>query len=375
MKICVFANDFSYQTGAERVISSIVNALASRGHDIDILSLSRGLEPAYELDPGVQLYQLFKDRISRNGLIPLSIKRSWRFASSIVKIRYFFERHDYDLIIDTEHVLGLMAAIALKGKSIYKMHWEHINFNVDPAGSKKRKIRQKLAEMVDSIVVLTERDRQYWLQGSRVKGHVTTIYNPLPFNVPDVNYNADSKVVLNVGRFDSQKGYDLLLEAWSRLPKDLIQEGWTLKIVGNGDTKPAMEQLSRTLGVEDSVEMPPATKDVASYYRNASIFCFSSRFEGFGMVLIEAQAHGLPCISFDCDTGPDEIIEHGQNGFLVENSNVDALAQALEELMRSKSTREAMSESGLRSVTRFEQAPIVEQWEQLLGDISARLAK
>lgn len=369
MKICVFTNDFSSQTGVERVTSTIINSLVACGHHVDILSLSRGMDPAYELASSVGLYQLFEDKVSRNGLLSISARRAMRFAGSIAKIRYFFERNDYDVVIDTDFMLGFMAAIALKGKKIKKVHWEHINFQIDPSGSRKRKIRKKLAEMVDGIVVLTERDHQYWCQGAKIKGQIATINNPLPFAPPKVEYNSGTKVVLSIGRFDSQKGYDLLLEAWSKLPRDIIEEGWSLKIVGDGHTKPEMEKLSRTLEVADSVQMPPATKDVDSMYRSASIFCLSSRFEGFGMVLIEAQAYKIPCISFDCDTGPAEIIDHEKNGLLVENRDTDALAKALQELMRSNEKRLSMSANTSQSITRFKPAPITQKWEKFLEDL------
>lgn len=369
MKICVFANDFSYQTGVERVASVIINALVAQGHEIDILSLSRGQKAAYELDDSVRLYQLFEDKVSRSGVLPLSARRSLRFASALLKIRRFFEKNKYDMIIDTEYMLGFMAATALKGKRICKVHWEHVNFNIDPPDSRKRKIRQKLAGMVDGIVALTDRDQQYWRQGADIKGRITTINNPIPFDIPDVQYNHGSRVVLNVGRFDSQKGYDLLLKAWAKLPTAVMKEGWTLRIVGNGKTRPAMKTLCKTLNIEDSVEMLPATSDVVSHYKSAAFFCMSSRFEGFPMVLLEAQAHGLPCVSFDCDTGPAEMIEHGQNGLLAEDRDVDALARALQQAMASREARIAMSARARQSVTRFKLAPIAEQWGQFLDEL------
>lgn len=372
MKICVFANDFSFRSGVERVASVIINVLVEQGHDVSVLSLSRGLEAPYPLDESVGLYRLFEDKLPRGGMVPLAVKRGMRFGQTILKLRRFFSHHRFDMVIDTEYMLGLMAAYALKGKNVYLVHWEHINFNIDPPGSRKRKFRERLAGMADGIVALTERDKGYWQQGARVKGHIVAINNPVPFDIPDNTYDPDSRVVLNVGRFHSQKGYDLLLKAWAQLGERVDRQGWTLRIVGEGETRAQIEALRTELRLEKSVELLPATPNVDQHYRSAAMFCMSSRYEGLAMVLIEAQAYGLPCVSFDCDTGPAEIIDQDRNGYLVEAGDTRALAEAMERVMDSRERRLAMSASARHSVERFDPAHVAEKWARYLAELTHR---
>ena len=109
-----------------------------------------------------------------------------------------------------------------------------------------------------------------------------------------------------------------------------------------------------------------STSDIQKEYCNSSVFVFSSRFEGFGMVLVEAMACGLPVISFDCPCGPKDIVSDGEDGLLVENGNVEALADALSRLMGDEALRQLMSKAGQRNVQRFRMEQVAERWRTLL---------
>ena len=124
-----------------------------------------------------------------------------------------------------------------------------------------------------------------------------------------------------------QKGFDLLLEAWHRLENE--KQDWHLKIVGDGPDKAKLESMIDTYNLHESVTLIPFQKNVIPLYQSASYYCLSSRFEGLPMVLLEAQACGLPCIAFDCDTGPSEIIKNRINGYLVARENSIELSNAL----------------------------------------------
>ena len=130
----------------------------------------------------------------------------------------------------------------------------------------------------------------------------------------------DSHIILNVGRLTPDKRQDLLIQAWY---KNKHKNDWKLWIVGDGEKKNELQLQIESLGLSNSVELLPATKNIDSIYRQASFFAFSSRFEGFGLVLLEAMSYGIPCLAFDCPSGPRDIIDDGINGFLVDNGNID----------------------------------------------------
>ena len=153
----------------------------------------------------------------------------------------------------------------------------------------------------------------------------------------------------------------MLLKAWSIVEKQVSD--WCLDIFGDGD-RTSYEQLIDELKINSSrCQLHGRTNDVEKEYLNSSLFVLTSRFEGFGMVITEAMVCGLPVISFDCPWGPRSIIKDGEDGFLVENGNVDALANKMCRLMEDKNLRVSMSQAGLKNVQRFSIEHVAEQWK------------
>jgi glycosyltransferase involved in cell wall biosynthesis len=190
------------------------------------------------------------------------------------------------------------------------------------------------------------------------------IPNPMFLEEQKVHENP-SKTVISVGRITYQKGFDLLVDAWGKLPAELRHD-WKLLIIGDGEDKPLLEGKISALGIGDSVELVGATKAVFAYFEKASLYCLSSRFEGLPMVLLEALAFHLPIVAFDCDTGPEELIENGQNGILVEAGNVDKMAQSLAELMRDDDVRARMRKYKSQKLHTLELGGIIAQWGRVL---------
>lgn len=176
-----------------------------------------------------------------------------------------------------------------------------------------------------------------------------------------------ARTVLSMGRVVPQKGQDLLVRAWHQIADKT--GGWKLRIVGDGPLLNEIKEYVEKNGLSGSVEFLPTTKDVLAMYRQASIYAMSSRFEGLPLVLIEAQSMGLPIVSFDCLTGPAEIVEDGRNGILVPPLDVEALAEALLSLIRDDRRRKEFSDNALTAASRFDYGKIVGQWEKLLSEI------
>ena len=220
-----------------------------------------------------------------------------------------------------------------------------------------RSLVSKLKKL-DQFVVLTHEDRMAWPE----LRNVSVIPDPLSF-VPTQTSPFTEKRVIAVGRYVYQKGFDLLLQAWSKVEKE--HADWQLAVFGDGDRTPYL-QLMKDLGIDSSrCYLNGPTSNIQQEYVNSSIFVFSSRFEGFGMVLVEAMSCGLPVISFACPCGPKDIVSDGEDGLLVESGNIDKLAEAMSCLMGNEKLRRSMSEAGTRNAKRFNVEQIAEKWRRV----------
>ena len=215
---------------------------------------------------------------------------------------------------------------------------------------------------LDRFVVLTDKDRESWVE----LNNVVTIPNPSPF-MPSTVSTLTEKRVIAVARYSHEKGIDLLLQAWAQVEKRT--EEWRLEVFGDGDTT-AFNALIDKLGIDRSrCLLNGRTSDIEQEYLKSSIAVCSSRFEGFGMVIIEAMACGLPVVSFDCPWGPRSIIKDGEDGFLVENGNVEKLANALVSLIQDNNKRNNIAKNAVQSVKRFQMDKIANQWKQLFESV------
>ena len=212
---------------------------------------------------------------------------------------------------------------------------------------------------LDKLVVLTEKDREAWTE----LNNVVAIPDPLSFSPESVSPLTEKRVVA-IARYSHEKGIDLLLKSWAIAEKKT--DDWRLDIYGDGD-RTAFELLIDKLSIDRTrCQLHGRTNNVEQEYVNSSIFVLSSRFEGFGMVITEAMACGLPVVSFDCPWGPRSIITNHEDGLLVENGNILALAEGLSSVMSDDSLRQSMHNAGLKNVQRFGIEQIAEQWKVIL---------
>ena len=217
-------------------------------------------------------------------------------------------------------------------------------------------------KQLDKFIVLTEEDKASWTELSNVE----VIPDPLAFDITEVS-PLKAKRVIAVGRYVYQKGFDLLLQAWAKIEKQFPD--WELAIYGMGDRSP-YENLAKQLGVDmNRCHLNGSTQNIKKEYLESSLFVFSSRFEGFGMVLIEAMACGLPVVSFDCPCGPKDIVSHDGDGLLVPSGDIDKLANAMSQLMDSYELRHQMAKNAICNVRRFQIDEIADRWQFLFEDV------
>lgn len=215
---------------------------------------------------------------------------------------------------------------------------------------------------LDRFVVLTEYDRQAWQEIARVD----VIPNPLPF-YPKIINKERKKRIIAVGRYFDEKGYDMLLKAWSIVEKNSVD--WDLDIYGDGN-KFYYEKIAVSLGLDKNrYRLNDSISDVQREYLDSSIFVCTSRFEGFGMGIVEAMACGLPVVAFDCLWGPRSIITNGEDGVIVENGNVVKFAESILGLINSPLKLQTMGTNARHNVQRFNIDDIASKWKSLFDEL------
>lgn len=323
-KICFLIGDLNNSGGTERVTTLIANALAEKKYQVSILSLVNGRQPFFELVPSIKTYSLYPKKIS--------FKKN--FFGAIWRIRKFVTQHEIDTLVVVDSISCVFTVPALFGLKVKHICWEHFNFNVN-LGMKYRDIGRKWAAIFcDYVVTLTVRDKELWERNlKKINARIVAIANPTPYENIEHIPRLENKTILAMGRLTHQKGFDLLIDAW----KDVCQKDseWTLRIVGSGEDEKYLKDKVQKLDIINRVDFISATKNVEQYFRTASFFCLSSRFEGFGMVLLEAMCFSIPVVSFNCDCGPSDLIVNNETGILVDHLNVHELGEALFKVMNS----------------------------------------
>ena len=215
---------------------------------------------------------------------------------------------------------------------------------------------------LDGFVTLTKEDLLQWPELK----NVVVIPDPLAF-YPTSKSPLESKRVIAVGRYAYQKGFDLLLRAWEKVEKQTSD--WELVIFGQGDRSPYDSLIDELHIDRQRCHLNGPTENIISEYLNSSVFVFSSRFEGFGMVLVEAMACGLPVVSFDCPCGPKDIVASGVDGILVENGNIDKLSEAVVSLIQDEKKLRRMACNAIDNVQRFNIEQVAQRWKSLFESV------
>lgn len=343
MNLIFIINSLEDRGGTERVASLLANEL-STFYRITILSRQANTSAnAYYLSDRV------KD-VKFQG-------NNWHFINQCKQ--YIYSNHpDIVLIHTMSKLTSALLLNGIKAKNIWSL--EHISY--DSHSWIFKQLRKQLYSKLDRIITLTNNDAINYKQFSN---NVKTIANATPLKIKKSSYQNNSKIIVSIGRLTCQKGYDYLIRAWSLVEKSYPD--WSLYIYGEGESREKLEQMVRNHKLSN-IRLKGMTNNVQNVYDNAAFYVMSSRFEGLPVVLIEAQSRGLPIVSFDCPLGPAEIISEGIDGYLVENGNVEMLAERIAYLIDNESIRQAFSANALISAKRFEPEQIINQWITLIDD-------
>ena len=219
----------------------------------------------------------------------------------------------------------------------------------------------KNLKKLDKFVVLTKSDYDNWFELSN-KIIIPNFIN----SFPEQQSSLQSKNVVAVGRYTWQKGFDLLIDAWAIVAKNSAD--WNLHIYGPGDNE-TYQKLANDKGLENSITCNSYAENVYDVYMNSSIFVLSSRYEGFGLVLAEAMAAGLPAVSFSCPEGPADIISDHIDGILVESENTSKLAEGLLYLINHEEERRMYGNNARNNMKRYNKENIMQKWIRLFESL------
>jgi glycosyltransferase involved in cell wall biosynthesis len=220
---------------------------------------------------------------------------------------------------------------------------------------------------LDALAVLTDEDMRDY---GKLLGDCPTPVVRIPNSLPPMDggtASLDAKVIVAAGRLNTQKGFDLLIPAFARIARE--HPDWQLRIYGRGPERPALQKLIVEHELYNNAFLMGPTRRLGTAMAGASVFALSSRFEGFGMVIVEAMSKGLPVVSFDCPRGPGEIIEDGVDGLLVPEGDVDAFATALLELVEDPARRRRMGAAALDTARAYDIDQVAPRWEELLEQL------
>lgn len=363
---------FYRPAGMERVLADKANWLAAHGHSVTIVTTEqKGRSDAFRLDSRIKKVDLGIGYEDNNGgsLWDKLVHYPGKQRRHLKALKQLLAELRPDITVSMFcNEVNLIPRLQDGSRKVLEVHFSR--FKRLQYGRKglwalvdRYRSRQdaRLAQRYQRFVVLTQTDARNWspLENLRV------IYNPVHFQ-PEKPAALDSKTVIAVGRYTHQKGLERLISAWARVPR---KEGWTLRLVGDGEDRQMLEQQINELGVGDSVILGRSEQDMAAVYANASFLVLSSRYEGLPMALIESQAFGVPSIAFDCPCGPREIITDGQDGLLVPEGDVTGLAKSISTLIVDEKLRKQMGRAAFQSAGRWSIDKIMPQWIALFEEI------
>jgi len=352
--------------GAERVMATLANAWVQRGVTVTLITIDDVCADRYPLD----------SRIERIGLgLRRNSVRGWqKLANNYQRVRALRAAlrttHPDGILsfLPTTNVLSVLAARSLKIPVVLS---ERISPEHDQHPMAWRALRAFTYRRAAAMTIQTERGA-VWMKHHIPDVPVRVIPNPVQIEDETLDAVArcvvsncrDQNILLAVGRLDVQKGFDLLLRAFASVIAD--HPDWRLVILGEGPERYVIEAQMRELGLTERVSLPGFSSTPQALMRHSQLFVLSSRFEGFPNALLEAMACGIPCVSFDCPTGPAELITDGIDGLLVPPQDTRALAGALGRLMDAPSLRDRLGHAAQVAASAYSLDSILARWNALL---------
>jgi glycosyltransferase involved in cell wall biosynthesis len=376
MKLIYCIADVYNPGGMERVLLNKLRWLDARGgYELMVVTTDQnGRPPFYAFPPSVRMVDLGIGYKADNGRNPVAKILSYFRKRRVHRKRLteLLMREKADIVISLyPSESSFIPSIRDGSKKVLELHFckffrlqYHRSGLLGLADRFRTWQDERIVRRFHKFVVLTHEDAGYW--GALPNLEVI----PNAALKVDVERPADApRRVIAVGRLDYQKGFDRLLEAWALLPAGL-RESWRLDIFGQGEWEEMLTQKALALGIAASARINRPTNRIFEEYAASSLLAMSSHYEGFPMVMIEAMACGLPVVSFDFLCGPRDIITPGENGLVVKEGDIPALAAALQQLMEDPVLLEKMSKKALEVSRTYSEEAVMARWEQCFKQLT-----
>lgn len=358
-KIILVCSRLDTPGGIERAVVNTANLFAEKGNKVSILvaDINGQARSCYMLHPAVQLdYRPYSFGIGQKGNF---IGRKITLYRNILQLKKYFNETAPDIIITTEYPFSITTVLSGAGKKALIIAWEHQHHNWVRKNRFWNWLEKKTYPRLHQIVCLNRTEAGHYKQFTAV-----TVIPNFTDGVHADNQSAHKKQLLTVGWLIHRKGTDLLLPVAKSILTNYPELTW--KLVGDGEMKEmVMDYIQKEKLEGRLIVQAPGKKDIEDVYRESGLFVLTSRFEAFPMVLLEALSFGIPCISFDCPSGPSEIITNEEDGLLVEPEDTEKLVAAISRVLEDTGLRNRMSQNALTHIRRFDKEFIYPMWADL----------
>lgn len=380
MRIVYVFDSLSRTGGTERILTSKMNYLADvMGYDVHLVTWQQRQSPyPFQLSSKIRHTDIAVDLENKSRSILHRIIFQARTRKALRKgLQKAIDDIAPNIIIVTAYQQpGLICTLKTDAKKIVESHCpKSLILGVDNSifvkGWNLSIVYHRYSVMrslhiaerkCDCLVCLTTGDANEWNTKAKI-----VIPNSIVFENHYLS-TCTAKRVICAGRLNEQKGFDMMIEAWSHVASK--HNDWKLAIYGDGELRERLVQQINDNNLSESVNIYPFSNNIYSEYANSSLYVLSSRYEGFGLVLAEAMSCGIPCISFDCHYGPSDIIRNGEDGLLVVNGDVEALADSICWMIEHDEERKSMGCRARQNVVRYSPAVVMEQWDILFHQLS-----
>lgn len=363
--------------GMERVLLNKVSYLVrEKGWNVTIVTTDqRGRPPFYPFPEEIRMIDLginYADDNEKNVLLKISGYLKRRKVHKR-KLAALLDKERVDIVVSLyPSESSFIPELKDGSKKVLELHFcKFFRLQYGRSGllgfidRLRTKQDEKIARKFDKFVVLTNEDKGYW-------GAMTNI-EVIPNAAMSMGHNlsdGSAKRVIAVGRLDYQKGFDRLIQAWEIAQKNESFKDWTLDIFGQGEWQDMLQQMIDKAGLNHNTHINKPTNAIGKEYANSSLIVMTSNYEGFGMVLVEAMACGVPAIAFDCKCGPSDIIDNGKNGLLVKEGDIAGLAEAMMKLMGDEQLRKRMSVNARSVVETYSEETVMNKWISLFTSLT-----
>jgi glycosyltransferase involved in cell wall biosynthesis len=357
-RIAIIIDNLTRKAGTERAVSNLCNGLSNhyeKLYEITIISIfsDNFQETFFEINKQIQIVHLNHPNNFSN------FSKVFWYKKMIELVREVVIENQINILIGSSYVHNILLPIITRNSHIKTIGCEHEVYDFPSKWAKI--VRQKVYSKLNQVVVLNKTERSYY----GFLSNVTIIPNSLSF-VNERKAKLNEKTIIAVGRLMHQKGFDILIEIMQLVI--LKNPDWKLNIFGDGEDYKMLQKLIDNQNLGNNIKLCGAVKNISEQYLKSSIFALSSRWESFGLVIIEAMNNGLPVVSFDCD-GPKNIVQDGVNGFLINNFNKIEFAKKLCILIESYETRCKFAKEAILTSAQYEEKNIMSLWNQLIQNL------